>query len=122
MSGKLQQNHNSGNANVDILTVNRRLSVAGPIVPKVGTGDNVLVESNLRVGGGGVFTRAQTLDYNEHTTWSYTPIAPLSWSTVPNNVSQALDLLNAGSGGAPSLANGLIFVGNWFENFKYEWD
>jgi len=111
MSAKLQPNYSSGNANADILTVNKRLIVAGPIVPKVGAGDNVLVESNMRVGGG-VFARAQTIDYNEHTTWSYTPIAPLSWSPVPNNVSHALDLLKAGSGGVPSLSNGLIFVGN----------
>jgi hypothetical protein len=91
----LQQNHGSGTASVDKLNVHSRIMVGGPIVPQTGKGDVVRVESQLWVGAD-MAAVAKTSDYNNHTTWSYTPIAPLSWSTVPSTVSHALDLLKAG--------------------------
>jgi len=108
----LQQNHSSGTASVDKLNVHSRIMVGGPIVPQTGKGDVVRVESQLWVGAD-MAAVAKTSDYNDHTTWSYTPIAPLTWSPVPSTVSHALDLLKAGSGGgALTLTNGNIFVGN----------
>jgi len=109
----LQQNHNSGTASVDKLNVNSRIMVGGPIVPQTGKGNVVRVDSQLWVGGD-MAAVAKTSDYNKHTTWSYTPIAPLTWAPVPTTVSHALDLLQAASSGVGMLplTNGNIYVGD----------